>query len=72
MRISRNRNRRSAGYSAFGRTDGDRPIPVNFRFELNSELTRVMQDNPATKSTSRAHVKVTPNREPTSTRPGLL
>jgi hypothetical protein len=32
-RISRNRNHRSAGYSAFGRTDGGRPIRVNFRYD---------------------------------------
>ncbi|MDQ3886928.1 MAG: hypothetical protein M3308_07990 [Actinomycetota bacterium] len=28
-RISRNRDNRSAGYSAFGRTDGGRPVRVN-------------------------------------------
>lgn len=32
-RISRNRNNRSAGYSAFGRTDGGRPVRVNFRYD---------------------------------------
>jgi hypothetical protein len=32
-RISHNRNRRSAGYSAFGRTDGGRPVRVNFRYD---------------------------------------
>jgi hypothetical protein len=33
MRISRNRNRRSAGYSAFGRTDGGRLVRVNFPYD---------------------------------------
>ena len=31
--ISRNRNHRSAGYSAFGRTDGGRPVRVNFGYD---------------------------------------
>lgn len=31
--ISRNRRNRSAGYSAFGHSDGGRPIRVNFRYD---------------------------------------
>jgi hypothetical protein len=32
-RINRNRNHHSAGYSAFGRTDGGRRVRVNFRYD---------------------------------------
>ncbi len=39
-RISRNRNNRSAGYSAFGRTDGGRPVRVNFRYDAASRAAR--------------------------------
>ncbi|MGH3942561.1 MAG: hypothetical protein ACRDTG_28850 [Pseudonocardiaceae bacterium] len=39
-RISRNRNNRSAVYSAFGRSDGGRPVRVNFRYNSTNRAAR--------------------------------
>lgn len=38
--ISRTRKNRSAVYCAFGRTDGGRPVRVNFRYHAPSRSAR--------------------------------